>query len=145
VAGLSFALLAADQWRERTLRALEGDVAARREGAAAGEAAQAARARLDAESAYLSQAGATRRQGTLGALAAISNALPPDAVIVSARAEGREWQVEGTAASAAALVPRLDQDGRFENVRILSASARFRDGPRTRETFAIALRVRAGT
>jgi len=145
VAGVTLALLAADQWRERTWRALEADVAARRDAAVAGEAALAARARLDAESAYLSQAGATARGGALGALAAISNALPPDAVVLTARAMGREWQVEGTAASAASLVPRLDQDGDFENVRILSASSRFRDGPRTRETFAIALRVRPGT
>jgi hypothetical protein len=145
VAGVTLALLAADQWRERTWRALEADVAARRSDAVAGEAALAARARLDAESAYLSQAGGVARAGALGALAAISNALPPDAVILSARAVGREWQVEGTAASAASLVPRLDQDGHFENVRILSASSRFRDGPRTRETFAIALRVRPGT
>jgi hypothetical protein len=145
VAGVTFALLAADRWRERTLRALEADVAARRGAAVAGEAALAARARLDAESAYLAHAGGAAREGTLGALAAISNALPPDAVILSARAVGREWQVEGTAASAASLVPRLDQDGHFEDVRILSASSRFRDGPRTRETFAIALRVRPGT
>lgn len=147
VAGLVLALLSIDRWRERTVRALEADVAARREPARAGSDALATTARLDAEVSYLGNAarvGQRRRGGTLGALAAISNALPPDAVILNARAVGRDWQVDGTAASAAALVPHLDRDGQFEDVRILSASSRFRDGPRTRETFSIALRVRPG-
>ncbi|MBK6486925.1 MAG: PilN domain-containing protein [Gemmatimonadetes bacterium] len=148
LAGLSLAVTAADRWREGTWRALEVDVATRRDSAAAGEAALAAHARLDAEVAVLARAagsgGAAPRGATLGALAAISNALPPDVVILQARAVGREWQLEGTAASAAALVPHLDRNGHFEDVRMLSASSRFRDGPRTRETFSIALRVRPG-
>lgn len=148
VAGIVLAFLAIDRWRDRTWRALESEVAARREGARAGAEALATSARLDAEVAYLGKAARERgdgRGGTLGALAAISNAFPEDAVILTARAVGREWQVDGTAASAAALVPRLDADGHFEDVRILSASSRFRDGARTRETFSLAFRVRPGT
>ena len=141
VAGIALAGLSADRWRARTLEALQGEVTSRREAAAPGQAALAARSRLGAEVALLSQ-GAPMRNTALGALAAISNALPRDAVILSVHAVGRDWQVDGTASSAAALVPVLDRDGRFENVRILSASSRFRDGPRTRETFSIALRVR---
>ena len=143
VAGLALAASAADRWRERTLAALSAEVAARRDAAAPGREALAARAALDAEVAALRRIGASR-VGSLAALAAISSALPPDAVVLNARAVGREWQVDGTAASAATLVPRLDADGHFENVRILSASSRFRDGSRTRETFSIALRVRPG-
>lgn len=141
VAGLALAVLSADRWRARTLAALQDDVAARREAAAPGEAALVARSQLDAEVALIART-APQRNSALGALAAISNALPRDAVILSAHAVGGEWQVDGTAASAAALVPTLDRDGRFENVRSLSASSRFRDGTRTRETFSIALRVR---
>jgi len=140
-AGLTLAAVSADRWRGRTLEALQGEVASRREAAAPGEAALAARARLDAEVALVARQ-APARNTVLGALAAISSALPNDAVILSVHAVGRDWQVDGTAASAAALVPVLDRDGRFENVRALSASSRFRDGPRTRETFSIALRVR---
>ncbi len=143
-AGLALMIVSADRWRERTLLALQEDVAARRVEAAPGEAALAAGNRLAAEVALLAQAGRERTgaSGALGALAAISSALPPDAVILNAHAVGREWQVDGTTASAASLVPRFDQDGRFEQVRILGASSRFRDGARTRETFSIALRVR---
>ncbi|MFP5355970.1 MAG: hypothetical protein ACLGIK_12620 [Gemmatimonadota bacterium] len=146
-AGLALAVTSADRWRERTLRALEDEIATLRDGAAPGEAALAARQRLDAEIAIIARSGRAHSgaMGTLGALAAISNALPADAVILNAHAVGREWQVDGTAASAAALVPRLDQDGRFEQVRILGASSRFRDGARTRETFTIALRVPPGS
>lgn len=146
VAGLTFALTSAERWRERTLRAVEEDVAALRDAAAPGEAALAARARLDDEVARLARSGRAQggNSGTLGALAAISSALPPDAVILNAHAVGPEWQVDGTAASAASLVPRLDGVGRFEQVRLLGASSRFRDGARTRETFSIALRVRPG-
>ncbi len=147
-AGIVLAIMAVDRWRDRTWRALEREVATRREGARAGTEALATTARLDAEVSYLGKAARERgdgRGGTLGALAAISNAFPEDAVILNARAVGREWQVDGTAASAAALVPRLDADGHFEDVRILSASSRFRDGARTRETFSLAFRVRPGT
>ncbi len=141
VAGLALAALSADRWRARTLEALQDDVASRRQAAAPGEAALAARSQLDAEVALIART-APQRNSALAALAAISNALPNDAVILSAHAVGGEWQVDGTANSAAALVPTLDRDGRFENVRSLSASSRFRDGTRTRETFSIALRVR---
>lgn len=148
VAGIVLAVMAVDRWRDRTLRALEREVAASRDGARAGSDALATTARLDAEVSYLGKAARERgdgRGGTLGALAAISNAFPEDAVILNARAVGREWQVDGTATSAAALVPHLDADGHFEDVRILSASSRFRDGTRTRETFSLAFRVRPGT
>lgn len=147
-AALVLAVLAIDRWRERTLHALEADVAARRDAARGGVEALATSARLDAELSYLGKAARTLgdgRGGSLGALAAISNALPEDVVVLNARAVGREWQVDGTAASAAALVPHLDADGHFEDVRILSASSRFRDGARTRETFSLAFRVRPGT
>lgn len=148
VAGIVLAVMAIDRWRDRTWRAIESEVAARRAGARAGTEALATTARLDAEVSYIGKAARERgdgRGGTLGALATISNAFPEDAVILNARAVGREWQVDGTAASAAALVPRLDADGHFEDVRILSASSRFRDGARTRETFSLAFRVRPGT
>lgn len=140
-AGIALALVSADRWRERTLQALQDDVASRRAAAAPGELALAARAQLEAEFALLARAGGAR-DGTLGALAAISSALPRDAVVLNAHAVGGEWELDGTASNAAALVPLLDRDGRFEQVRLRSASSRFRDGGRTRETFALSLRVR---
>jgi hypothetical protein len=102
--------------------------------------ALAAHARLDAEVAVLARAagsGAAPRGATLGALA-ISNASPTWSSQARAGVSGSRG------GRAAALVPHLDRNGHFEDVRMLSASSRFRDGPRTRETFSIALRVRPG-
>jgi len=143
VAGVSVAVMGADRWRARTLEALAAEVASLRAAAAPGQAALAAAAQLDAETARVTQ-GAPRRGTALGALAALSSALPRDAVVLNLHAIGDTWQVDGTADDAAALVPLLDRDGRFDNVRILSASTRFQDGRRTRETFSLSLRVRPG-
>jgi hypothetical protein len=76
------------------------------------------------------------------ALAAISAALPREATVLSARANGNDWQIDGTTSDASRLVPLLDQHARFDSVRFLSASSRYRDGSRSYETFSIALRVR---
>jgi len=65
--------------------------------------------------------------------------------VLSLRASAADWQIDGTALDAAAIVPLLDRDDRFEDVRFLSASSRFRDGDRTYETFSIAFRVRPST
>jgi hypothetical protein len=78
-------------------------------------------------------------------LAALSERLPEGATVLNLRAQGEEWQIDGTARDAAALLPLLDRDDRFDTVRFLSASARFREGPRTYETFSIAFRVRSGS
>ncbi|MEO6444477.1 MAG: hypothetical protein ABIZ91_07375 [Gemmatimonadaceae bacterium] len=132
-----------DVYRQRTLDALVAEAVAFRPQAEPGAQALAARGHLDAELAQLRR-GAVERGGALAPLAALSGLLPGDAVVLSAQATGHEWQVDGTASDAAALVPILDRDPRFQNVRTLSASSRFRDGTRTRETFSIAFRVKPG-
>ena len=142
-AAIAFAAFAFDRSRDRTLQALAAEVTALRGAAAPAELALATQARLAAELSLLRRR-AEGRTGALGPLAAVSNLLPADAVILSAQATGRDWQIDGTAGDAAALVPLLDRDPRFENVRVLSASSRFRDAARTRETFSIAFRVRPG-
>lgn len=140
-AALVFALYAADRWRDRTLDALEQETTVVTQRAAPAEAAMRARMSREAESATMRSTVAARPD-PYGALAAISLALPRDAVVLSARATGNEWQVDGTARDASALVPRLDRDGHFDNVRFLSASSRYREGNRSYETFSIALRYR---
>lgn len=139
-AAIAFAVVAFDHWRERTLAALEAEAARLAVQARPALEAQARLSNMEVERAALSQSRAQRLdQGA--SLAAISHALPKDAVILSARATGDEWRLDGTAANAAALVPALDQTGAFENVRSLAASSRFQDGARMRETFSIAFRV----
>ena len=93
----------------------------------------------EAEAATLREV-ASRRADPLDALAAISAALPRDAVVLSARANGSDWQLDGTAADASALVPLLDAHQRFDS--FLAATSRYREAARSYETFSIALRHR---
>lgn len=141
MAGLVFATWAADRWRERTLADLEGRIAqAEVRGASADTALRMLRSR-EAEAAAIREIAANRAD-PFTALAAISAALPREANVLSARASGNDWQIDGTTSDASALVPLLDSNARFDSVRFLSASSRYRDGTRSYETFSIALRFR---
>jgi hypothetical protein len=61
---------------------------------------------------------------------------------MSARADGDKWQIDGTAQDAGALIPALAADRRFDDVRFLSASSRFRENGRAYETFSIGFHAR---
>lgn len=140
VAAVLFLVAAVDRSRERTLAAL--DARATQLGAEAAPALAA----MSEQVAAARAAGVARevvraRPDPLGTLAALGALLPRDVVVTSIRMSGSEWQVEGTAKTAAALVPLLDADPRFDQVRSLGASARFRDGRTTRESFSIAFHV----
>jgi hypothetical protein len=141
VAALAFALWAADGWRERTLRALENDAAAAAARAAPASAAMQSLLALETEATSIHRL-ASQRPDPLAAMAALGTVLPRDVVVLSAKATGDDWQLDGTARDASALVPMLDKDGRFENAHFLSASSRYREGSRSYETFSIALRYR---
>ncbi|MGV3711300.1 MAG: PilN domain-containing protein [Gemmatimonas sp.] len=77
----------------------------------------------------------------LAVLAALSKALPSDAFVQRIEWDGTEWKLEGSANQAADIVPSLDGVGAFTAVRVLSASTRFRDGDRMRESFSVAFRA----
>ena len=85
---------------------------------------------------------ASQRPDPLSVLAAVSRQLPRGAFVSNIKATGAEWQIDGTAPDAAAILPLLDADDRFQDVRFLSASSRFRENNRAYETFSIAFRVR---
>jgi hypothetical protein len=141
VAAIVFSIWAADRWRERTLADLEARIAqAEVRGAAADTALRMLRSR-EAEAAAIREIAATRAD-PFSALAAISATLPREANVLTARATGNDWQIDGTTSDASALVPLLDRHARFDSVRFLSASSRYRDGTRSYETFSIALRFR---
>lgn len=141
-AGLSVLAASIDRWRQRTLDALESRATTLAPLAAPALAAQSA-AQLTARERTLAHAALAERTDPTGVLAALGDRLPRDVVLTSVRANGREWQLDGTARDAAALVPLLDADRAFENVRSLAANTRFRDGRTTRESFSLAFRVRA--
>jgi Tfp pilus assembly protein PilN len=135
-----FLVAAIDRSRERTRDALEAEAA--RLTTEAGPALAAQSARLAAVREHdVARSTLASRVDPAAALAAFSALLPRDVVVTAARMTGPDWQVEGTARNAAALVPLLDADPRFDNVRSLAASSRFRDGRETRESFSIAFRV----
>lgn len=142
LAGLAVLGWGGDQWRERTLVALEREASALQ---ARAEPVAEASARLRARVAEVDALRdiAAGRPDPFAALAALSLALPDDAVVRAARVDANEWQVDGTVADASTVVPALDRDSRFDNVRVLSASSQFREGNRTVETFSIAFRYHA--
>lgn len=137
VLAFAFAVAAVDRSRSRVLERENQEIAdltAKAEGPAA---MQARIAQLDLQASTASTGSGHADPVTV--LAAISRRLPHDAVVVSVRADGDEWQIDGTSNHAASIVPALDADPSLENVRFLSASSRFNDGNRARETFSVGL------
>ncbi len=141
-AAIVFAVWAADRWRQRTLDALDERVALVEAQAAPADTALRMLRSREAEAATIQEIAATRAD-PFSALAAISAALPREANVLSARANGNDWQIDGTTSDASTLVPLLDRQERFDSVRFLSASSRYRQANRSYETFSIALRFRA--
>jgi len=141
IASIVFAVWAADRSRERTLAALDERVSELGAQAAPADSALRMLRSRETEAATISETAANRAD-PFGALAAISAALPREATVLSARATGNDWQIDGTTSDASTLVPLLDRHERFDSVRFLSASSRYRDANRSYETFSIALRFR---
>jgi hypothetical protein len=97
--------------------------------------------RIDRELAAISTSS-TSRADVVAALAALGSRLPLEAVAQRVRVVGNEWQVEGNAKTASAVLAAFAAEPRFERVRFLAPSNRFRDGTEDRETFAIAFALR---
>ena len=135
----------ADRRRDAELAALEAsaELLAARAGPAA--RADARRARAQAELALLADAEqrAVAPDAPLSVLAHLGRLLPRDVVVQRLEWNGQQWRLEGTADNAPRLVPLLDGDARFRDVRIAAASQRFLDVGRQRESFAISFRMRA--
>ena len=142
VGTFALALWAVDRSRTKTLERVRTEAAALAPRAAPGLELRARLAALDQEAAA-GGALAQGRSNAIAVLAALSGRLPAGATVLNLRAQGEEWQIDGSAPDAAAIIPLLDRDSRFEDVRILSASTRYREDDRTYETFSIAFRVRA--
>jgi Tfp pilus assembly protein PilN len=140
---VGFGLWALDRSREDVLARLTGEQAALEPRAAPGAALQAQLAKLDQEDA-VSRTVSTSRTDPLRVLAALGERLPRDVTVLNARAIGDEWRIDGTATNAAAILPALDGDPRFQNARFLAATARYREGGKTYESFSLAFRAKPG-
>jgi hypothetical protein len=136
---VGFALWAADTWRERTLHSLQARVSAVEGRVGPANAALQSLLALETESQTI-QRLERQRPDPFAALARVGVVLPHDAVLLSAKATGNDWQIDGTARDASALVPLFDKDGAFDGARFLSATSRYREANRFYETFSLALR-----
>lgn len=135
LAGWSF-----ERYQERQLDALARTLGTLRANAGPALTARDQLASLGSELAVIRQ---IRTEGArpLATLAALSEALPGDVVLTSARLQGTHWQIEGTARDAAALVPLLSRLANVDSVRSLAATSRFTDAGRVRESFSLAFTV----
>jgi Tfp pilus assembly protein PilN len=136
------AVWAVDRSRQRRLDRIRQEIAALSPNAREAIDLRDRLAATDREASAISQLAA-QRPDPLPVLAALSAHLPAGATVLNIRSNGRDWQIEGRARDAAAIVPLLDRAERLDDVRFLSASSRFREGDRTYETFSIAFRVRS--
>jgi hypothetical protein len=138
---VSASIWSLERSRERLLQQIRAEVAALTTRAEPAMTLQSQLVTLERESMAIRELS-RRRANPLRVLQALGQHLPADATVLNLRAQGDSWQIDGTAANAAAILPLLAADERFENVRFLSASSRFREGTRTYETYSIAFRVR---
>jgi Tfp pilus assembly protein PilN len=144
VAALGLALWALDHSRERALQHLRDETAAVSARAEPAVQMQARLRALESEAGAIAAVGG-RRTDPLAVLATLSERLPADVTVLALRVSEGDWQIEGTAADAASILPLLAAEPSLEDVRFLSASTRFQDGDVTRETWTIAFRVRAAS
>lgn len=137
---LGFAVASLDEFRSRTLRKLDADIAqvrARAEGALALERRADALSR-ETRAVAAMEAG---RSDLIGGIAALTRLLPRDTHLQALRSTGRDWQIDGYGRESAQLVAKLEESPQFENVRFLTATSRTRIDGRPYESFSIALRL----
>jgi hypothetical protein len=104
--------------------------------------ARGTRARAELSLLAASASARTGPDAPLVALGHLSRILPRDAFVQRLEWNGQLWRVEGTADNAPRLVPLLDGDPNFRDVRIAAPSQRFLDVGRPRESFAISFNLR---
>ena len=112
--------------------------------------AQRAALRLDralTEQQLLVAADSVNSAGTTPSaiLARLGALLPKDAFVQRLDWDGEAWRIDGSASDAPRIVPLLDADAHFKDVRIVAASTRFLDAGKQRESFSIAFRAQALT
>jgi Tfp pilus assembly protein PilN len=135
----------ANRWRDAQLVALDASAQQLKDRAGPALRAEARRARAQAEVRWLADAQQRSRDpnAPLPVLAQLSRVLPRDVVVQRLEWNGQQWRMDGTADNAPRLVPLLDADAHFSDVRIAAASQRFLDAGRQRESFAVSFRMKS--
>jgi len=146
VAAVLLLLVSADHRRDAEHASMTARAAILAQQAEPALRAEARRNRARDELALLADAQARQHapDAPLVVLAHVGRVLPRDAFVQRLEWDGQQWRMEGTADNAPRLVPLLDGDQHFRDVRIAAASQRFLDAGRPRESFAITFRMRDG-
>ena len=134
-----FALWSLDGRSDRAARSLDAATAVLTARAAPALAMQTELANL------VRRTNATRaidaeRQDPLRVLRALSAALPPGAFVRQIRVTGPDWQIDGYASSASAVLTTLGSRPEFHDVHFLSAVNRDQIANQAYESFALAFR-----
>ncbi|HEY7566438.1 MAG TPA: PilN domain-containing protein [Gemmatimonadaceae bacterium] len=142
VVALIAALAALDFARSTYEARLDRAIAAAEQDAQPGLALRRRLAGLEREAQVLRAPSSTL--DAVQTLAVISELLPREIVVTRLRMTGDEWQASGRAhgGRAASIVPALERDRRFIDVRLTSPSTRFREDAQQFESFSVAFRVR---
>lgn len=135
-AALLAVFVGVDRYRARTLEAVTTALARQQAMATAVQEDVARLTQRVREREALSVI-ASRRLDPMAVMHALGAALPRNAFVLRLRATDGEWQVDGSAANAADVIRRLEQDARFTDVRVLAATTRFMDQGRSRESFSV--------
>jgi Tfp pilus assembly protein PilN len=139
VVALVFAVTSVLAWKDRSVRAIEGEIQAVKGMAAEAMALQTQFETMNRQANAIASVRADRA-APLSVLLALSKRLPPGAYLRSLRASGEEWQIEGHAGQAAQLIQVLGAAPEFRGVRFLSATNRIQVDERSYETFSLAFR-----
>ena len=128
-----------DRWRERQLVALQSEAQALEVATVGARGAQERLTPAEREQSAIADAA---RRGALAdapsaVLARLGALLPRDAFLQRLEWNGTEWRIDGSANDAAALVPLLDADAEFVNVRASAPSTRYLENGRSRSSFSI--------
>jgi hypothetical protein len=140
VAGITFLLLSWGAYRQRVEASLDNRLAQLR-----GQAAPVMELRTEVDALERSLAELDRlrriRPDVLGTLQALSTSLPADTWIRRLSASGGDWQMEGSADNAAALVPLLEGHPLIEDVRFVGATTRIERDNDAYDIFTLAFRT----
>jgi len=139
VAAAIFAVAAIGDRRARAEAQLDAATTALADRVAPALAMQSEIAALARRAAALRAIDA-ERPDPLRLLRALSAVLPPGAFVRQLHGVGADWQVDGYAPSASAVLATLGADAAFRDVHFLSAMTQARVAGRTYENFSLAFR-----
>jgi Tfp pilus assembly protein PilN len=134
-----FAISSLEDRQDRALRDLDGETTSLAARAAPALAMQTELATLERRAAAIRSTTSERRD-PLHVLRALATALPAGAFVRQIRASGADWQIDGYAPNASAVLTALGTSRDFRDAHFLSATSRAQIANKQYESFALAFR-----